>query len=241
MMRYLDLERLKAIDVSRFRATKPYPWVNPEKLLTDEGFGALYENLPDLPLFNREFGVQRSHGQYPHDRLALEYRDDLPISRHWHDFVAELGALDYRRFMRRMYDMRFLSLTFHWHYTPNGCSVSPHCDALRKLGSHIFYFNTGQDWEEDWGGQTLVLDDLGQFPRKSAPRFQDFSREVAAQGIGNRSLIFARGESSWHGVREIKCPEGRFRKVFIVVVEDKRRALLHSVLDPLRGKKRARY
>ena len=88
---------------------------------------------------------------------------------------------------------------------------------------------------------TLVLDDGGRFPRKSAPRFADFDHEFAAEGMGDRSFIFARGESSWHGVREISCPEGHFRRVFIVVVEDKRRALLHSVLDPLRGKKRARY
>jgi hypothetical protein len=240
-MRYLDAERLRAVDVAAFRATKPYPYVNPKRLLTDQGFAALYENLPDLKLFNREFGIERSHGQAPHDRYALEYRDDLPISPHWHNFIAELRGLEYRRFMRQMYDTRFLSLTFHWHYAPNGCSVSPHCDAIRKLGSHIFYFNTEKDWKEEWGGQTLVLDDAGRFPRKSAPRFEDFDHEFAAEGMGNRSFIFARGDSSWHGVREINCPEGHFRRVFIVVVEDKRRALLHSVLDPLRGKKRARY
>ena len=36
--------------------------------------------------------------------------------------------------------------------------------------------------------------------------------------VGNDSLLFKRGEHSWHGVRELRCPEGRMRKVFIVVV-----------------------
>jgi hypothetical protein len=35
--------------------------------------------------------------------------------------------------------------------------------------------------------------------------------------LGNRSPLFARKEHSWHGVREIRCPEGHMRKVFIVV------------------------
>jgi len=240
-MQYLDLERLGAVDVPAFRATTPYPWTNPAGLLTEEGFRALYENMPDTSLFTQEFGVQRSHGQHPHDRLALEYRDDLPISEHWHGFLRELRGIDYRRFMQQMYDTRFLTLTFHWHYAPRGASVSPHCDAKRKLGSHIFYFSTEEDWQEDWGGQTLVLDDHGRFGRKSAPKFEEFDSEVAADGMGNISFLFARKDNSWHGVREITCPEGMYRRVFIVVVEDKKHSLVHSVIDPLRGKKRARY
>ena len=37
-MQYIDFERLEQIDPQTFRAQKPYPWVNPEKLITDEGF-----------------------------------------------------------------------------------------------------------------------------------------------------------------------------------------------------------
>jgi hypothetical protein len=37
--------------------------------------------------------------------------------------------------------------------------------------------------------------------------------------FGNRSLLFARQGNSWHGVREIRCPEDRMRKVFIVVID----------------------
>ncbi len=240
-MHYLDFQRIEAIDVDAFRAVRPYPWINPEGLLTGEGYRALYETLPDPSLFRREFGIKRAHGQKPHDRLSLEYHDELPVSEHWHAFVAELRGPRYRAFMERMYGTSRLTFSFHWHYTPNGCSVSPHCDAVRKLGSHIFYFNTPEDWEESWGGNTLVLDDGGRFKRASAPDFDDFDREWAAKGLGNVSFLFARRGNSWHGVREIRCPEGKLRRVFIVVVEDSRLALVHRVIDPLLGKKHVRY
>lgn len=240
-MRFLDAAKLAAFDAERFRATRPYPWINPQGLLTDEAFRTLHDTLPDPALFQVEMGVQRSHGQAPHDRLALEYTPDLDIAPQWHEFVGELRGMEYRRFARRAFGRGMLALTFHWHYTPTSCSVSPHCDALRKLGSHIFYFNTEADWCESWGGQTLVLDDQGRFDRKSAPDFEEFEEVAESTILGNRSFLFARKHNSWHGVRRIDCPEGAYRRVFIVVVEDKRRSLLHTVLDPLKGKKRARF
>jgi Rps23 Pro-64 3,4-dihydroxylase Tpa1-like proline 4-hydroxylase len=119
-----------------------------------------------------------------------------------------------------MFGRRALRLVLHWHYTPNGCSVSPHCDARRKLGSHIFYFNTAKDWQPDWGGETLILEDNGRFVADSAPKFEDFDRIMPAKAIGNSSLLFMRREQSWHGVKEIRCPPDALRKVFIVVIED---------------------
>jgi hypothetical protein len=240
-MKFLNLDTLNALDERAFRTGKPFPTANPHGALTEEAFERLMATLPDPALFTSEFGVQRSHGQRPHDRLSLEYRADLPIDTAWHEFVAELCGLEYRRFLNRMFGRRGLALTFHWHYTPNGCSVSPHCDARRKLGSHLFYLNTSEDWDESWGGQTVALDDGGRFPYKSAPRFEDFDRMLASKTLDNRSFLFARTESSWHGVREIHCPPGAYRRVFIVVVEDKARSLLHSFIDPLQGKKRSRW
>jgi hypothetical protein len=49
----------------------------------------------------------------------------------------------------------------HWHYTPAGKSVSPHCDSFNKIGSQIFYFSTPEDWDRSWGGETVILDDKG--------------------------------------------------------------------------------
>jgi hypothetical protein len=216
-MTYLDLDRLRAVDAAEFRSRAPYPWLNERGLLTDEGHARLVATLPDVSLFDRVFGVTRSHGQQPHDRFSLDYRDDLPIAREWKDFVAELRGDAYQGFLRRMYGARDLDIGFHWHYTPNGCSVSPHCDARRKLGSHIFYLNTDEDWHPEWGGETLILDDGGRLATDSAPDFDAFDRVLEAEHMGNASLLFMRKGRSWHGVREIRAPEGKFRKVFIVV------------------------
>ncbi len=94
------------------------------------------------PCLQKRFGVKRAHGQQSHDRYTLEYRKDLPLSPHWKQFLAELQGEPYSNFLKRLFGVKSLELNFHWHYTPNGCSVSPHCDAKHKLGSHIFYFNT---------------------------------------------------------------------------------------------------
>ncbi len=214
---YLDYARLDAVDEAAFRSQKPYPRVNPAQLLTEEGYQALRETLPDVSLFTPSFGVRRSHGQRPHDRFLLEYDDSVEVARPWREFIEELRGPRYTAFLRRLFGRR-LFLLFHWHYAPRGCSVSPHCDAKRKLGSHIFYFNTEEDWDPAWGGETLVLDDGGRFDRASAPAPEEFDAVVASEALGNRSFIFARRGNSWHGVREVHCPEGRMRQVFIVVV-----------------------
>ena len=217
-MTYLDFKRLSAIDPQKFQHEKPYPWINPEGLLTNQGFEQLIETLPDVSLFQRRFGVTRAHGQQSHDRFTLEYQDDLPLAPAWKTFIAELYGREYQTWLKRLFNVNSLELTLHWHYTPNGCSVSPHCDAKHKLGSHIFYLNTRQDWEESWGGETVILDDEGRFDRKSAPKFEDFKVTTVSKAMGNYSFLFARKGNSWHGVREIQCPPDSLRKVFIVVV-----------------------
>lgn len=218
-MSYLDLQRLDAIDTAGFRAQRPYPWTNPEALLTAEGYQRLREGLPGLPLFEEHFGRPRKYGQKGHDRYVLRWREDLACAPAWKEFIAELGEPAYERFLARLLGTRAFSLSFHWHYTPSGCSVSPHCDAKRKLGSHIFYFNAEGEWDPSWGGETVILDDGGRFHSDSAPKFDDFPRAFAARAVGNYSLIFARGRHSWHGVREIHCPESKLRKVFIVEID----------------------
>lgn len=217
-MKYLDSARLAAIDAAAFRARQPYPWINPSGLLTEAGYRQLWQTLPDVSLFTPAFGMRRAYGQQSHDRFVLEYHDELPLAAPWREFIAELQGREYREFLCRLLGVRALALRFHWHYTPAGCAVSPHCDATHKLGSHVFYFNTAADWNPAWGGETLILDDRGRFRRRSAPRFEDFAAVIPAESVGNRSLLFARTAHSWHGVREIRCPPGALRKVFIVVI-----------------------
>ena len=235
-MRYLDFERLEALDPAAYLAADPYPWVNPEGILFDDAHAALVATLPGLSLFERVFGKTRKHGQKSHDRYGLEYRPALELSEAWRGFMAELRGDRYRAAIARLVGVPSVHLSFHWHYAPNGCSVSPHCDARRKLGSHIFYLNTESDWDPSWGGETLVLDDGGRFQRDSAPEFEDFDRCVSSQALGNWSLIFTRAGNSWHGVREVRCPEGRMRKVFIVVINrDDRLTRMQRWLRPAMG------
>ncbi len=218
-MHYLDFDKLDAVDADAFARKKPYPFINPAGLLTDEGYSRLLENQLDVSVLTPSFGRKRSHGQYSHDRYVLEYRPDLEVvPKPWNDFIAELHGPQYTRFIQRIYRCRTFHLNMHWHYTPNGCAVSPHCDAVHKMGSHIFYLNTLDDWDPSWGGPTLILEDHGRFRTDSAPAFEDFDRIVASECVGNYSTLFERRKRSWHGVRELKCPDDKLRKVFIVVI-----------------------
>ena len=218
MTEYINFDKLEAIDPVRFRATLPYPWINPEGLLTDEGYERLLNNMPDVTMFEKKFGYERIAGQKPHDRYSLEYTSNTSVPAPWQEFIEELRGDRYRKAIVRLYGAKKINFRFHWHYTPNGCSVSPHTDSVREHGSQLFYFNSEKDWDPAWGGDTLVLDDGGQMEFESAPGLDDFKGETAANCLGNRSLIFQRTPHSWHAVREIQCPEGRMRRVFIVVV-----------------------
>lgn len=234
-MQYINYEKLESIDTQAFANTKPYPWINPEGFLTDEGHARLIATMPPVEICTPIIGKARSHGQKPHDRYALEYHEDLNIDRAWHDFIDELKGERYKKFIQQMFGRGRFQFNFHWHYAPAGGSVSPHCDAVRKLGSHIFYLNTQENWDPSWGGDTLILDDNGRFDRKSAPEFEDFDQAWSGTSMGNTSLLFQRQERSWHGVREITCPEGKYRKVFIVVINDRWRAMLKRTVSKLKG------
>lgn len=218
-MKYIDQSKLDTLSAKEFQNAYPYPWINPQGFLTDEGFKILQATLPDLEQFEGRFGRQRSFGQKGHDRYSLEYDENLDIAPEWHEFVNELKSPAYTRWARKLLGAWAMRLTFHWHYTPVGCSVSPHCDSRAKLGSQIFYFNTEQDWKPEWGGETLILDDKNRLDFKSSPGFEEFNKQIAAETLGNRSLFFKRTNHAWHGVKELNCPEGELRKVFIVVFE----------------------
>lgn len=218
-MRYLDESALRTLDPQAFRARRPYPWRAFAGPLSDDAFRRLHAELPPVSMFKPVFGKTRRYGQQSHDRYVLEYEPGLALPPSWQEFVAELQGPDYRKWLAQAVGSNAFELRFHWHYTPAGASVSPHCDAKDKLGSHIFYFNTEADWDPSWGGDTVVLDDGGRFSYDSAPAFEDFDSADVADSLGNRSLLFVRSGNSWHGVREIRCPEGALRKVFIVVIE----------------------
>jgi len=213
---YVNVEGLRAASAEAFQRQHPYPWLRVEKTLTDEGFGRLCENMPDTSLFNREEGVKRAYGHGSHNRYSLHYRPGMKLPKPWMDFLAELEGDEYRSFLRRMLGGKSSLLTFEWHYAWQGCSVSPHCDAARKIATHLFYFNQ-ENWQPEWGGQTLVLEDeTSKFATHSAPTFEDLNVVASSDPAGNNSMIFGRTPNSWHGVRPLNCPEGTMRRLFKV-------------------------
>ena len=217
-MRYLDLSRLAAIDPAAFARVRPYPWQAIADQITPTGYRELVANLPPLELFERKFGYRRRAGQMPHDRYSLEYTPDTPVPKPWQEFIAELRSEAYRRELMRIFGCGRPTFRFHWHYTPTGCSVSPHCDARREYGSQLFYFNDADDWRPEWGGATLILDDGGRLSYDSAPALEEFAGVEEAPSIGNQSSLIRRTDHAWHAVRPISCPEDRLRRIFIVVI-----------------------
>jgi hypothetical protein len=220
-MEYLNRSCLDAVSSEWFRYREPYPFVDLKQSLTDEGYQRLRSTLPDVSLFDRKVGVHRAYGQGYHDRNILHYMPDVPVSDAWKEFIAELHGETYLGFMRRAFGLRRnkrLILTLEWYYAWQGCGVSPHCDARRKLATHIFYFNTEEDWHTDWGGRILIMDDGKQMKTHSAPEFDELGVAAAIDPRGNGSLLFGRTAHSWHGVRPLESPPGPMRKLFIVTI-----------------------
>ncbi len=220
-MGYLNWESIGAVSSVEFRKEQPYPWTIIPDSLTQEAFERLHETLPDISLFDRKVRIKRAHAQVSHGRAMLHYRPDLNLQRPWKEFVAELEGKSYKSFLRHMFGLspgRQIILTMEWYYTSQGCSVSPHCDARRKLGTHIFFFNKEADWDARWGGEILILDDGMRLNQHSAPAFDDLKVAAAIDPRGNGSLLFQRTEHSWHGVRPLDCPSEKLRKLFIVTI-----------------------
>jgi 2OG-Fe(II) oxygenase superfamily len=217
-MDYLNRACLEAVSADVFQAAQPYPWANFASTLTAEGYEALRQSLPDTALAEKQIGRKRGYGQAPHDRFLLHYRPGVSLSPPWREFLAELQGPVYQDFLRRVLGRHTFIPTFEWYYAWQGCAVSPHCDAVRKLATHIFYFNTDRDWESAWGGQILILDSEQRFKAHSGPSFDDLKVAASLEPRGNGSLLFQRTPHSWHGVRPLQCPEGQLRKLFIVTI-----------------------
>jgi hypothetical protein len=239
-MNYLDAGRLAQIagEAPAFLGREPFPWAGHQGVIQADGFRRLCAEMPDPELFQAQFGQARGYGQQSHDRYALQYRPklDAALPPPWREFIAELHSEPYAAFLRQVYGLapneRFV-LSMHWHHAPAGASVSPHTDARRKIGSHIFYFNTEDDWEPGWGGQTLVLDVEGRLSAHASPALESMRQVAASEILGNQSFMFKRTERSWHAVAPITCPPGHLRKVFIVVVN---RVNFQVLWRRLRGK-----
>ena len=136
----------------------------------------------------------------------------MDIGEDWKAFIAELRGKAYDSFLRRMLGLgpdQQIILTMEWDHAWQGCSVSPHCDARRKLATHIFFFANDEDWPREWGGDILILDDEGRYKAHSAPTFKNLKVAASLDLRKNGSLLFQRTEHSWQR-RHPRCnPPGR--------------------------------
>jgi hypothetical protein len=217
-MKYLNDAVLAAVATEEFRSRAPYPWVHIEDPLTEMRYQRLKETLPAVDDFDKHVNIKRGHGQMPHNRYMLHYRPGLKLAEPWMEFLVELNGAEYQAFLRRLLGNRRYIPTFSWHYAWQGCSVSPHCDAARKRATHIFHFNDAIDWDQAWGGETLILASEKPIPTHSAPSFEELTVVAAHGPTGNQSLLFQRTPQSWHGVKPLTCPEGKLRKIFSVTL-----------------------
>lgn len=218
---FLDTATIESIDIDAFRAEKPFPWINPMGVIQEDKLQLLLSNMPEIDIFTPHFGQERKYGQQSHDHYSLEYDGDTQLPPVWQAFVDELCGDYYRRFVCNFLGTSDIGFRFQWHMAPRGAAVPPHCDSRRKIGTQIFYMNSSTDWQPEWGGQTLILDDHDKFKRNSNPGIEDFPDVQAASISENSSLIFGRGKKSWHAVGALDCPEGALRKVFIVIYEER--------------------
>jgi hypothetical protein len=227
-MDLLDYDVLSAVSVEEFARREPFPWIDIGELLTPEAHTALLADFPSHSLFARHDGMPRMHSQRPHNRLYLAYesspysgedglvlRSDLPDI--WSAFIDELEDSRYRDFIAACLDQNDLRVRYAWHLGISGSEVSPHVDAEVKAGTHIFYFNSERDWDDAWGGATIVLRDRST-PTMN-PDFSDFATAEPVSTLGNRSFLFKNTPDAWHGVEPLQSPEGSFRRLFNVIFE----------------------
>ncbi len=220
-MEYLNRACIEGVAPETFQKRQPYPWIDLQDSLTPMGFADLRRTLPEASMCEKKVGVKRAYGQGYQDRFLLHYLPGMAMAEPWRKFIAELQGDAYQSFLHRMFGLparKRLILTMEWYYAWQGCAVPPHCDARRKLATHLFYFNTPEDWDSSWGGEVLILDDEGRWKAHSGPTFDDLRVSASIDPRGNGSLLFQRTEHSWHGVRPLGPPADHLRKLFVVTI-----------------------
>ncbi|MGI4815757.1 MAG: 2OG-Fe(II) oxygenase [Janthinobacterium lividum] len=239
-----------------FTDRSPFPWSAFGDLLKPGAFRTLLDAFPSVELFEMHRGLERAHGQRSHDRFYLAYEqsiyeradrapqegvvghDALPPA--WQAFIDELNSSPaYREFTEKLLGVGPMSARFAWHMGVTGSEVSPHRDSVDKIGTHIFYFNTADDWQPEWGGSIVVLG--GKRIAANNPDMSDFETAVDLDIRDNRSFLFKNTPDAWHGVEPLTCPSGSYRRLFNVILHPaegrvaKPRGFLRRTLQSLRA------
>lgn len=231
MKNFISLSAIKNFNYTTYHAASPFPHHTSYSFITPEGFESLRKDFPALDLFEKSVGNYRGP-QRPHDRFLLSFERSIyhnknyrgkglvlrkDLSKKWQGFLNELEGKTYRNFIKKILGTSRFKIHCEWHMGFKGSEVSPHKDAPFRLGSHLFYFNTREDWNPSWGGETLLLGDKVKGSSAQAPEFRDFKKNLPVPTVGNQSLLFHNSASAWHGVEPLKCPRNKYRRVFMVI------------------------
>ncbi len=222
VQKFLNTSLLHDFNAASFNSNRPFPHQSFQSFLTDDGFRELRENFPPLALFKKSTG--RKPGKFnvmayaPYIHFSPN-RKCVPLKAlpgPWQEFIKELHGKEYRAFLKPLVGSPRFKLYFEWQLRRKDTDVSPHVDAPFRIANHLFYFNSSEDWDPAWGGSTLLL---GKRERSSAPpQFEDFGEQKEISFLGNRSLFYVNSPAAWHGVKKLDCPEGVYRRVFVVMV-----------------------
>ncbi len=254
MTSFFDNNLLRDFRAADFTDRAPFPWTNFSHILTPDAWTRLYAEFPPLTQFESHSGIQRDHNQRSHDRYYLAYETSIyqpgkereagvvhhnELSPAWQDFLTELQNPDapYRAFIQDLLQTGELTPRFAWHVGHAGSEVSPHRDADNKLGTHIFYFNTSEDWDMAWGGSTLVLDNKKVSGLN--PDFSDFENEEASEIRDNHSFLFKNTQNAWHGAKALTCPPTHHRRLFNVIFHEATPTVSQAKADSLSNKLRS--
>lgn len=231
-MKFLNQETISQFPYEAFQSQWPFPYLGIEGMLTEEGFNTLLREYPTLELFAYHEGIKRGHKQRPHDRYYLAYEEtrykrgqeldkeveEQQLPESWIAFIQELQEDPaYQDLIKRALGVDRWKVRFAWHVGKKGNEVSPHLDHIDKLGTHIFYFNNDENWKEEWGGQIVALG--GMMTNTGNPEYDDFADQKEISIINNRSFLFKNTLAAWHGVRPLRCPEGKYRRLFNVIYQ----------------------
>lgn len=213
------------IHVQEFKEKKPFPSVVYHDLIPANAYNKLKNEFPDNSFFIEQHEKYRG-SQRPHDRFYLCLSEeatlpgqilhqDLPVI--WQKFIESFQSSSYQEYIHRLTGEIPSRIRFAWHRSHLNSEVSPHIDVIQKLGTQIFYFNDADDWNPEWGGNTLLLSKCRV--QKDNPDFHEFDSRLVIDMMKCQSLFFTRTGSSWHGVEKLNCPENYFRNTFNVILE----------------------
>lgn len=237
MSDFFNLSVLKSLPVQKFNETKPFPNHLFKEILLPEAFNELYNNFPSLDLFEKHVNRPRGKsGQRPHNRYYLAFEKSIyhkndqsglgvtkieQLPNVWQEFVREVQTSEpYLEFLNRYLNLNEYTIRYAWHVGETGSEVSPHCDSLDKIGTHIFYFNTSADWETEWGGSILALG--GKKTDKTNPDISDFETVEGFDIRDNSSFLFKNTSDGWHATEVLTCPPNHYRRLFNVIVQKKK-------------------